>query len=101
MASFKTYKAKLDRKIEKAIEEPVFVPRKIGEERINTSLRSMTTPEQEVRLDVFNKQKMIAKDFLYLSGSYMDMMMLLSSWVSHQKINSAEYNLIVKYVNKE
>lgn len=101
MVSFTTYKAKLDRKIEKAIEQPVFVERKPGEERINTNLKALTPQGKTVDIDVFNKYKIIAKEFLSLSGSFMDTMMLLSSWVSHNKINIAEYDVIVKYLNRE
>jgi len=98
MASFTNYRAKIDKRIEKAIEVPVFVVRKPGEERVNTNLRALTPNGMEINLENFNKYKIIAKEFNNLSQSILDTMMLLSSWVSHNKINTMEKDAIVNYI---
>ncbi len=101
MASFATFKQKLDKKVEKALEEkqPVIVQRKPGEERINTNLKALTNQGMVIDLERFNKYKTIAKEFDKLSGSILDTVMLLSSWVSHNKINMLEKDAILDYIN--
>jgi hypothetical protein len=100
MASFAKARKNLEIRLEKAISERAPVFRDNGSEPVYSNLKAM--PEARVlNVELFNTKKIIASSFLELSKSWMDTMMLISSWVSRKEISTLEYDAIVKYLNRK
>ena len=96
MASFAKALKRVEKKIE--AEKPVF--RDNGSEPVYSNLKSMPSVKV-LNLEVFNTKKIIARSFLELSKSWMDTMMLLSSWIARKEISHIEYDALVKYLNRK
>ena len=98
--SFKMTKEKLSRQMAK-IEQENFEEKKsiTLADKVNPNLKPLNQVHYEVNLEDFAKYKSIAKTFKEMSGSWVDTMQLLQSWLIGHKINHETFKAIVRFLD--
>ena len=94
-------KEKLSRQMAKIEQENFEEKKPISEKQIPVikTLKTLETIDYSLDTEKFNHYKILAKNFREMSGSWVDTMQLLQSWLIGHKINHETFKAIVRFLD--